>query len=107
MPHTVQYANTLQTQAYILPALDRPNLKVLTEAYVCHIVMQEVPSGIAAQSVEFDYGGSTHKVLSGREVILCAGYVEPLILDTCTCGQVITRPQRHKDAPATRAERNR
>ena len=60
-------------QAYLVPALARSNLKVLTEAYVCRINTEYVFGSVIAKSVEFKYGGSIHRVFAEREVILSAG----------------------------------
>lgn len=61
-------------QGYLLPAVDRPNLHVLTEAYVTKIVTSKSPAGeVIAQAVEFQHGGSAHVVHVAKEAILSAG----------------------------------
>ena len=62
-------------QAYLLPALDRPNLKVLPGAYVCRIVTEVGNGGVVARAVEFEYNGKRHIVSAAREVIVSAGLV--------------------------------
>jgi len=54
--------------AYLRPAMQRPNLKVLTHALATRIVFGVgVPSGL-----EYVRGGSTHRVRVDRELILSA-----------------------------------
>ncbi|GJE90581.1 GMC family oxidoreductase [Phanerochaete sordida] len=74
-------------KAYLLPALARPNLKVLTEAYVTRIVTR-IEDGIAvARGVEFEYGGEPRAVSATREVILSAGAImTPQILELSGIG---------------------
>lgn len=62
------------SQGYIYPALDRPNLKVLTEAYVRRVLTKKDGEELVATGVEFEHGGSIHTVNAGKEVILNAGY---------------------------------
>lgn len=73
--------------AYLTPALDKPNLKVLTDAYVQKILTQNYGEGVTASGVEFEYDGSVHKVFARKEVILCAGTVKsPQILELSGIG---------------------
>ena len=60
-------------QAYLLPALDRSNLKVLTEAYVTRIVTDVNEDHVVARGVEFEHSGKTYNVLANREVVVSAG----------------------------------
>lgn len=62
-----------RNQAYLLPVLDRPNLKVLTEAPVTRLVTETVGGELVTTAVEFERGGTVHRVLVGKEAILCAG----------------------------------
>ena len=62
-------------QAYLIPALDRPNLKVLTNAHVNKILIDATGEHAIASGVEFEHGGSIHTVHCKKEVILSAGYV--------------------------------
>ena len=55
--------------AYLRPVLGRPNLRVLTHALATRIVFE----GRKAVSVEYTYGGTTHRVRANREVILSGG----------------------------------
>jgi choline dehydrogenase len=55
--------------AYLRPALGRPNLRVLTHALATRIVFE----GRKAVGVEYTHGGTTHRVRANREVILSGG----------------------------------
>jgi len=55
--------------AYLRPALRRPNLKVLTHALATRILFE----GRRAVGVEYTRGDSTHRVLADRELILSGG----------------------------------
>jgi choline dehydrogenase len=55
--------------AYLRPAMKRPNLQVLTHALATRIVFE----GRKAVGVEYTRGGTTHRVRAGREVILSGG----------------------------------
>ncbi|EKM58756.1 uncharacterized protein PHACADRAFT_135864 [Phanerochaete carnosa HHB-10118-sp] len=50
--------------------LQRPNLKVLTEAYVCRILTEGRGENVVARGVEFKHGGRMQKVFAAREIIL-------------------------------------
>jgi choline dehydrogenase len=55
--------------AYLRPAMARPNLRVLTHALATRIVFE----GRKAVGVEYTQGGATHRVRADREVILSGG----------------------------------
>jgi choline dehydrogenase-like flavoprotein len=55
--------------AYLRPALKRPNLKVVTRALVTRIVFQ----GDRAVSIEYGRGRTLRSVTAAREIILSAG----------------------------------
>jgi choline dehydrogenase len=55
--------------AYLRPAMQRPNLKVLTHALATRIVFE----GRRAVGLEYLRGGSTHRVRVDRELILSGG----------------------------------
>ena len=62
---------------YLRPAMQRPNLQVLTHALTEKIVVE----GGRATAVQFRRGGESRRVHAGREVILCAGAIgSPQIL---------------------------
>jgi choline dehydrogenase len=62
---------------YLRPAMQRPNLHVITEALTEKIVVE---SGRAA-GVQFRRDGASHRVRAAREVILCGGAIgSPQIL---------------------------
>ncbi len=57
--------------AYLRPALKRPNLTLLTEASATKVIFE----GRRAVGVEFDKGGSRQVIRARREVVLCAGSI--------------------------------
>jgi choline dehydrogenase-like flavoprotein len=57
--------------AYLKPALRRPNLRLLTEATVTRVLFD----GNRAVGVEFDRGGRREVVKARREVVLCGGAI--------------------------------
>ena len=68
---------------YILPNIRRPNLKVLTNAHVTKILLQNK----TVSGVEFVYEGKKHDVLAIREVVLSAGVIQtPQILELSGIG---------------------
>ena len=80
---TRSYAAT----GYLLPALRRPNLKVLTEAHVLKIILESDSGNFKATGLEFHTQGQTHRVQATREVILCAGTIQtPQILELSGIG---------------------
>ncbi len=56
-------------RGYVYPAMDRPNLTVLTEATVERLILE----GHKATGVEISYGGEKRLVSAGLEVILSTG----------------------------------
>jgi choline dehydrogenase len=55
--------------AYLRPAMARPNLRVLTHALATRVVFE----GRKAVGVEYTHGGTTHRVQASREVIVAGG----------------------------------
>jgi choline dehydrogenase len=55
--------------AYLRPAMRRPNLRVLTHALATRIVFE----GQHAVALEYRHGTATHRVAVGRELILSGG----------------------------------
>ncbi|WP_136475747.1 choline dehydrogenase [Pseudomonas sp. DG56-2] len=55
--------------AYLRPAMTRPNLTVITHAMTRRILLE----GSRAVGVEYDEGGQTHKVYCNREVLMSSG----------------------------------
>ncbi|MGF6392106.1 choline dehydrogenase [Pseudomonas plecoglossicida] len=55
--------------AYLRPAMSRPNLTVVTHAMTRRILLE----GKRAVGVEYDQGGQTHKVYCKREVLVSSG----------------------------------
>ena len=65
-------------KAYLVPALDRPNLTVITEANVNKILIDDQK----AVGVEYiDAEGESHNISASKEVLLCSGaFGSPQIL---------------------------
>jgi choline dehydrogenase len=64
-------------QAYLKPALHRPNLTVLTHATVLKVAVKKQ----RAIGVDVHHGGLARRIVASREVILCAGaYNSPHLL---------------------------
>lgn len=57
--------------AYLTPALARPNLTVVTDAYATRVRVD----GARAAGVEYLHRGETHQAHAVREVLLCAGAI--------------------------------
>lgn len=55
--------------AYLRPAMQRPNLTVITQAMTRQIILD----GKRAVGVNYDRDGQTHTVYCKREVLICAG----------------------------------
>jgi choline dehydrogenase len=69
--------------SYLRPALDRPNLTVLTETVATRVLTE----GARATGVEISRGGAVQKVKARREVILSAGPLKsPQLLELSGIG---------------------
>ena len=69
--------------AYLKPALGRPNLTVMSQALTRRIVME----GRRAVGVEYERGGQTVQARARREVVLSAGVIgSPMILQLSGIG---------------------
>ena len=69
--------------AYLHPAMRRPNLRVLTHALACRVVIE----GGRATGVEFLRGGERGLAVARTEVILCGGAVNsPQLLELSGVG---------------------
>ncbi|KAG6909077.1 hypothetical protein DXG01_002058 [Tephrocybe rancida] len=76
--------------AYLVPAQDRPNLTVFTQAFVSRIIFADghCIEGLTATGVEFVRCGSKHILNARREVILSAGtIINPQILELSGIGR--------------------
>ncbi|KAJ7145705.1 GMC oxidoreductase [Mycena epipterygia] len=83
---TRSYAAT----GYFLPAQERPNLTVLTDATITRIVFNDPISGqnLTATGVEFVHSARTYHVNAKCEVILSAGTIQnPKILELSGVGR--------------------
>ncbi|KZT25856.1 GMC oxidoreductase [Neolentinus lepideus HHB14362 ss-1] len=73
--------------AYLQPNMDRPNLRVLTGAFVNKIITSVSQAGVTASGVEFTHGGVVHEVYTDGDVVLCAGALQsPKILELSGIG---------------------
>jgi choline dehydrogenase len=71
-------------KAFLKPAADRPNLRIVTHAHTDHLLMQ----GKGVTGVAFTQKGRHCKALANREVILSAGSVNsPKILELSGIGR--------------------
>ena len=72
---------------YLLPALRRSNLKVLTDAHVLKLILESASGHVKTTGLQFQAEGQTHSVQATREVILCAGSIQtPQILELSGIG---------------------
>ncbi|KAI0369826.1 GMC oxidoreductase [Pilatotrama ljubarskyi] len=70
-----------------VPRVDRPNLKVLTDAYVRRVLTKKDGGEVVATGVEFEHKGQIHNVHAAKEVILSASTVKsPHILELSGIG---------------------
>lgn len=75
------------TSAYYAPIKDRPNLHVVTEAYVEKILLESSPDGILASGVQYTHQGKTQTAIAKKEVILAAGAIQsPQLLELSGIG---------------------
>jgi choline dehydrogenase len=58
-------------RSYVFPYMDRPNLTVLTHALVTRLTLE----GKRATGVEISYGGISHRIRAGLEVVLSLGAI--------------------------------
>lgn len=58
--------------SYLYPVMDRPNLTVLTEAHVNHVIVK----GGKARGIEFERKGEVRRVEASSEIILSAGALQ-------------------------------
>jgi len=71
-------------EGYLRPALDRPNLRVVTDALVTRIEIE----GVRCTGVTWRRGGVETTTRATREVILCAGAIQsPQLLELSGVGQ--------------------
>ena len=71
-------------KAFLRPALQRPNLRVETDAHVTQIRFE----GRRAAGVQFRQRGADRELLVGREIVLTAGAVQsPQLLELSGVGQ--------------------
>src|SRR5438105_1916635 len=82
--------------AYLRPAMGRPNLSVRTHALATRVLFD----GRRAAGIRYERGGSSHEVLAHREVLLCAGPINtPQLLKLSGVGWVRLRSAEPHDPP--------
>ncbi|KAG6909080.1 hypothetical protein DXG01_002061 [Tephrocybe rancida] len=84
------WARSSSATAYLVPAQDRPNLTVLTQATVLRVVFAEDRNGddVTATGVEFAHAGKTYSLSAQKEIILSAGAIkDPQILEMSGIGR--------------------
>ncbi|KAJ7635381.1 GMC oxidoreductase [Roridomyces roridus] len=84
------WTRSYATTGYYLPARERPNLTVITEATVARVLFNEKHSEkpLTASGVEYLHAGKKCTVNAKREVILCAGAIKsPQILELSGIGR--------------------
>jgi choline dehydrogenase len=69
--NTVDGRRQSAADAYLRPAIDRPNLTVVTDAHVSRLVFD----GNRCRGVDYTIGGAHHRIEVEREVVVCAGAV--------------------------------
>jgi len=86
MPYSIRHGKRSSAyEAYLRPARSRPNLAVETSAFALRLSTE----GRRATGVEYERGGTVHKALATREVIVCAGAIgSPQILMLSGIGPV-------------------
>jgi len=68
---------------YLAPNLSRPNLRVLTEATVCQVLLEDN----SAQAVRFLHNNETYSVAAKQEIILSCGVIgSPQVLELSGIG---------------------
>ncbi|PVH96735.1 GMC oxidoreductase [Periconia macrospinosa] len=73
--------------AYYLPARDRSNLKVQTNAVVEKMILKKLGQDFVVQGVKWQVNGETHEAQARKEVILAAGvYGTPRLLELSGIG---------------------
>ncbi|KAI1075012.1 aryl-alcohol dehydrogenase [Whalleya microplaca] len=73
------------TRGYYEPNKDRPNLKVICNALVHKVLLNE--QNDTATGVEFSHEGTMYQVVAKREVLVCAGAIKtPQILELSGIG---------------------
>jgi choline dehydrogenase-like flavoprotein len=75
------------TPAYYLPNARRPNLRVLTDATVREIVLEQRDEQWTATGVRFDHGDQSYTVAASQEIVLSAGSLaSPQLLELSGIG---------------------
>lgn len=74
--------------AYLKPAMDRPNVEIITDALVEKIVFDpRYQSGLVANGVQYIKSGQQYIAKARREVIICAGaFQSPQIFELSGIG---------------------
>lgn len=67
------------SQSYYEPNKSRPNLHVLTGAYVTRIILDSTATSVVATGAQFLHDGKDYTVNAKREIILSAGELNILL----------------------------
>ena len=73
---------------YLAPIAQRPNLRILTNAFVCRVVIEgRHDEPLFVRGVELQYEGASYLISTKREVILSAGSIQsPQLLELSGIG---------------------
>ncbi|KIM94576.1 GMC oxidoreductase [Oidiodendron maius Zn] len=78
------------TTGYLVPILQKKNMKILTEATVSKIHLERDGSSdqsVSAKGISFEHRGVVYKALANREVILCCSSIQsPRLLELSGVG---------------------
>lgn len=85
---TAKPGRSYAANGYLAPVMERPNLRVIPEATVTRVILeQDATGGLVAKGVELIHDGVTQKVFAEREVILSAGsFKSPQLLELSGIG---------------------
>jgi choline dehydrogenase-like flavoprotein len=85
---TAQPVRSYAANGYLAPVMERPNLRVIPDAIVTRVVIeQNATGGLVAKGVELIQDGVAQKVFTEREVILSAGsFKSPQLLELSGIG---------------------
>ncbi|KAF9875069.1 putative GMC oxidoreductase [Colletotrichum karsti] len=91
--HTLNIAGATRryaANAYLGPIRQRPNLKVVTRAFVRKVLLRRNRHGVSATGVRWTKDNATHEAIAAREVILSAGSIaSPQLLELSGIGNKV------------------
>jgi choline dehydrogenase-like flavoprotein len=85
---TAKPVRSYAANGYLAPILERPNLRVITDANVTRVILEENDAGaLLATGVELIHDGIARKFFADKEVVLSAGsFKSPQILELSGIG---------------------